>query len=104
MESVVAIVVSAVGIWSAAMLYGAVGYRTESRAVRRIAAMMSLGLAFVVVVAIWVLGLFVSVQVPIVAAFRYLLIAIGAVVLMDAVYFGPDDVNKSAEAPTSEPT
>ncbi len=104
MESVVAIVVSAIGIWSAALLYGAVGFRTESRVVRRIAAMLSLGLAFLVVIAIWVLGLFAGVQVPVLAAFRYLVIAMGAVVLMDVMYFGPEDASESTEAPTSEAT
>lgn len=104
MDSIAAIMVSAVGIWSAAMLYGAVTSRTESTALRRATAMMSLGLAFVVVIGVWVLGLVLGVVVPLVATVRYLVIAIGAVVLMDIVYFDREPASKVAEEPASEAT
>jgi hypothetical protein len=104
MDSIVAIVASALGIWCAAMLYGAVTSRTESRALRRATAMMSLGLAFVVAIAVGLLGMFVGVEVPFVETARYLVIGIGAVVLMDVVYFGRDPESKVTEHPTREAT
>ena len=102
MNDVAAILASAVGLWSAATLYAAVASRTESRIAQRAAAMMSLGLAFGVALGVWFVATLLGIVVPLGAMLYYLLVAIGAVVLMDVVYFTPDVTRHKAEASTSE--